>query len=87
MAVIQSDRRVAILSISPAFFIALCNGSIFQVTDNPLPKDTRCVHAYYDHNKKLFVLIVQSASFDEVPDGVELPRLMSMITVYDQESA
>lgn len=73
-----SSRRRAIVTVSPEILLHLCTmtePTTVRVSANPLPEDVRLVGARYDVQRDLWLVVVESATFDEVGDGNTYPEL------------
>lgn len=78
-------KRYRILYLAPELLIELCKPGpprFAQVTENPLPDDTRFVRAAFQDPHDLsstwppntVAAIVESAEFAEVPEGTLIPE-------------
>jgi len=73
--------RVAVLRITPELFVEFCkacqDGPLrsFVVTANALPADATVINLRGDPNLELIELLIQSETFDELPEGQAPPTL------------
>lgn len=78
------ERRYAILQVSPEYLVTLCkfHGEV-NCLENGLPEDARMVSVgvyqtktfQFDIVSGMVGIIIESASFEDVPPGVPLPVL------------
>jgi hypothetical protein len=77
----RRDRRLAILVVAPDFLIdALtdCRESKFlTVRDSPLPADAKARWGWHDNSDGNFRIVIESKSFQPVPEGAEIPIIDS----------
>lgn len=74
---IPATKRVAVMEVSPAFLVNTCKAGrrCVEVIDNPLPDDATVAGAEYDTVRGIWRIVVESASFEEVPPHASLPVL------------
>lgn len=78
----EHERRLALVRVSGSAFLGLLtHGTTHPLTMEGLPADAQFHHAYYDHERRCFMLYVESASFDPVPDNCHPPILAVKVTV------
>jgi hypothetical protein len=67
-------RRLKVFFISPEFLVGLFDtAGTFRVEANRLPEDARPVSISYDVTRHVFVLVIESVTFDPVPHGAIIP--------------
>ena len=81
----DNSRRLKIFKVSEevvARFIR-CGGKVFRVTDSECPADGKIVGICHNFETGTFDVRVESASFDEVPEGVRIPSQSRSVSVED----
>ena len=81
----DNSRRLKIFKVSEdvvANFIR-CSGRGFRVTDSECPEDGKIVGIRHNFETSTFDVRVESASFDEVPEGTRIPVQSRSVTVED----
>lgn len=79
----DKSRRLKIFKVSEevvANFIR-CGGMVFQVTDSECPADGKIVGVRHNFDTGTFDVRVESASFDEVPEGTRIPSQSRSVSV------
>lgn len=76
---VERDRRLALLEVSPEFLIQCCQEQaqllrMARVVKHALPKDATFVRAGHDVTGAL-CLVLWSATFQSIPEGERLPML------------
>jgi hypothetical protein len=74
-------RRVRIYTLGRRTLKRLLSGRI-EIREPPLPDDATIANVSYDPFSDSLVVIVRSASFDEVPEGQVIPQYGAM-RIYD----
>lgn len=73
----KNERRYRIIYAPVNTLVAILHGRV-RVVDFDLPSDVRVVHVAYDLQRDALALIVESADFEPVPLGCEIPPLYAM---------
>jgi hypothetical protein len=77
-------RRTRLLRINGDWFIGgLCRmgwGRMYEAND--IPDDLRLVGMALDYTPNVVLLLVESQSFDEVPEGAAVPEWHPNVTTY-----
>ena len=71
------ERRYKRLYVDHSALIGILNG-VVEVADFVLPDDARVVHVYTDLMRHGFAVIVESATYDPVPAGEEVPQVHAL---------
>ena len=71
-------RQIKRLVISPNLLLGACR-TPYRIKDNALPDDVKVVGTYLDEHKQLFNLIVESKTFESVPDGEPIPEVEPVV--------
>ena len=81
----KGAKRLALIECSPYFIIDYLkmNGlsrkegfsSITQITGGAIPDESHVVRSFYDARHDVFVVVLTSETFAEVPDGDVIPTL------------
>jgi hypothetical protein len=82
---VTQGRRVRRLEIMPSMLLAwmqdMCEERAWVVTG--LPEDARVLETRMDNDHGLIVMVVESESFDEVPDGNMIESLRMFVQRHD----
>ncbi len=78
MIVIASVQRVMIHRLAPQCVAGLLSGDAFVVCQGALPVGGKLVRAFYDADTDLFCLVVESDTYDPVPEGDLIPNAPPM---------
>ncbi len=73
--------RYAVLRVSPYFLLEMCReGEIHaRVIGHAVPDDAKYVRTYVDGTWGYIKIVIESASFQELKEGDEIPELPSII--------
>jgi len=74
-------HKRAILRLTPQTLIELCkvDGS-YTLSANGMPEDAKCVGIHVDATRDLFMMAVESDSFEEIEEGRLLPEISIQFT-------
>lgn len=70
----QDERRYMVMSVADDAILALLNGKL-RIVDLDVPSDVHVNSIYRDYTRRCTCLILESAQFEPVPLGMELPHL------------
>lgn len=77
------SRRLAMLCVTPEALIGLCKpGERHYQVVSGLPHDVKCAgvgKVIYDPETHSICVVLESATFAEVPEGQKLPELSAVI--------
>lgn len=70
------STRQRLLRISCYTLVRLLGSGVrhFEVIDHALPEDTRVVRVFSDDHLGCFMIVIESAVFDEVDEGAIIPE-------------
>lgn len=75
---LPEPKRYALLHTTPELLVELCKfqdvPKRMRVVSNAIPSDARFVRSGHDRDGSLLI-VIESASFDPVPEGATLPML------------
>lgn len=79
----MSDQRLKLLRVTPECVMAFLGSGEkhFNVFENALPEDAKLSHAWFDFDRRCFVMAVQSESYPEVGEGEIIPFMDNPIMV------
>lgn len=79
----DNSRRLKIFKVSEDVVANLirCSGRVFRVADSECPADGKIVGICHNFETGTFDVRVESASFDEVPEGTRIPAQSRSVTV------
>lgn len=82
-------RRIKALRIQPSLLLHLIAWprKSEYLTSAGLPSDAYFLDAHYDYERRMFLVYVESDTFDEVPEGLTPPALDVVFTVHYQPEA
>ena len=69
------SRRLARIHVTPELVISLAVGLKVEIDHNDVPDDVLIVGVHYDIDRRVFVVIIESESFDELPELQQAPLL------------
>jgi hypothetical protein len=67
--------KVARLDISPEVLVMFAEGAVIRIASSELPDDVKLVQAGYDDWRRAFYVHLESATFEELPEGAVVPYL------------
>jgi hypothetical protein len=65
--------KAKLFYVTPEALIMMMNGKAFRVIQNPLPTDAKIVDSGYDYPRRTVVFVVQSETYDDIPEGARFP--------------
>jgi hypothetical protein len=84
MVDLGTARRIRALRIQPSLLIHLIAWprKSEHLTSTGMPDDARFLDAHYDYERRMFLVYVESETFEEVPEGETPPELDVVFTVH-----
>lgn len=84
-----TGRKTRVLRVAPSLLFHLIRvpDDRARITSAGLPDDVRLLGAYYDDQRAVFRLYVESATFDLVPEGEMPPELEVTFTRHEGRDA
>lgn len=77
--------RAKIVELIPQFI-----AEFVKTTEEPItisvkgvPADAKFLNAFYDHRKRVFCMVFEHDSFEDLPDGIEFMRERVTHTIHD----
>lgn len=74
----MTERRVKVMRLDPQVLVRLCKAgppTILEVRAHGVPQDAQARGAFYNHETDTIDLLVESASYPDMPAGVHIERL------------
>jgi hypothetical protein len=77
-----TERRVKVMRVDPQILVTLCKAGpaqLVEVRAHGVPHDAQARDAFYNHETGMLDIMVQSASYEDMPAGLYVERLQPTV--------